>query len=420
MAGCWTGARRSALAGLFVAGAIVRIVLLSTTGLRADMDQFVGWVHHIATLGLGDLYSGTAAGPVTFGPVMAWLWSILAAIQPMFTTVTDAADPLIRVYMKGPAALADLGMAALVVFALRDRPRWALLGAAGILLHPAVIDVSAWWGQYESIFVLSGLAATIAATRGRSGLAAALLAVAILTKPQAVAFIVPFGAWFWMAGYAGAGLRGGLLALARAALIAGLVGLVIWAPFLAAGGPLAYLRNLGFYQNEIFNILSLRAWNPWWILQVLAADGQFVRDDTPILGPLTFRALGYAVTAAFEIAIAASILRDPRGRTLVLGLAASVLVIFTFMTQMHERYAYAALVMLVLLIDERQVRWLWLAVGAVLSLNLFAAIPPTPGIEAVLPVGGALGILGALILTGLTLFVVRLVSGSRAAPRVSA
>ena len=56
--------------------------------------------------------------------------------------------------MKAPATLADLGLAALVVFALRDRPRWAALGAVAILLHPAVIDVSAWWGQYESIFVL--------------------------------------------------------------------------------------------------------------------------------------------------------------------------------------------------------------------------------------------------------------------------
>ena len=34
----------------------------------------------------------------------------------------------------------------------------------GILLHPAVIDVSACWGQYESIYVLFGLIAYLLAS----------------------------------------------------------------------------------------------------------------------------------------------------------------------------------------------------------------------------------------------------------------
>ena len=60
-----------------------------------------------------------------------------------------------------------------------------------MLLHPVVFDVSAWWGQYESIFVLTGLGATIAAINGRNGLAAALLAVSLMTKPQAIPFLLP-------------------------------------------------------------------------------------------------------------------------------------------------------------------------------------------------------------------------------------
>ena len=67
------------------------------TGLRGRLDQFVGWVHHIATNGFGTLYGATDAGPVTFGPVMAYVWGLLAAVQPAFATVTDATDPAIRV-----------------------------------------------------------------------------------------------------------------------------------------------------------------------------------------------------------------------------------------------------------------------------------------------------------------------------------
>ena len=117
-----------------VAGIAIRLWLLPTEGLRGDIDQFVGWVHHIATEGLSTLYEGTDAGPVTFGPVMAYIWALLATIQPAFATVTDASDPAIRALMKLPASLADIGLAALVAYALRDRPRWAAVGAAVVLL----------------------------------------------------------------------------------------------------------------------------------------------------------------------------------------------------------------------------------------------------------------------------------------------
>ena len=63
---------------------------------------------------------------------------------------------------------------------------------------------------------------------------------------------------------------------------------------------------------------------------------------------------------------------------------------------MHERYAYAALVFLALLLPERAGRWLSLAFGVVFTLNLLAAVPPTPGIGAALPVDGLLGVAGSM------------------------
>jgi Gpi18-like mannosyltransferase len=370
------------------------------------LDQFVGWVHHIATEGLTTLYQGTDAGPVTFGPVMAYVWAVLAAIQPAFQSVTDASDPAIRMLMKTPASLADFGLAALVAWALRDRPRWAVLAALAVLLVPAVPYVSAWWGQYESIFVLSGLGAALAAARGRNGLAAVLIAVSLSTKPQAIPLVLPFAAWFWATGFAGGGVRGGALELARTAAI-GLAALaVLWLPFIPNGGPAGYLSNLATYQGDIFNVLSLRAWNAWWLLQEAAAGGNFIADDVAFLGPLTLRHVGFLVTGLCSLVIVWRIVEDPRPRTLWLGLAASVLAFFSFMTQMHERYAYAALILLVLLLPERRIGWLWVALGVVLSLNLVAAIPPTPEIGALLPVDGLLGVVGSVGMLGITLAVV--------------
>ncbi len=87
-----------------------------------------------------------------------------------------------------------------MVYAFRDRPLWAVIAAAIVLLHPAVIDVSAWWGQYESIYLFFALAAVVFALNGHNGLAAAALAVCLMTKPQALPFILPFAAWFWAHG----------------------------------------------------------------------------------------------------------------------------------------------------------------------------------------------------------------------------
>jgi hypothetical protein len=192
---------------------------------------------------------------------------------------------------------------------------------------------------------------------------------------------------------------------------AGLIGLAVivllWLPFIPAGGPANYLRNLAEYQGDIFNILSLRAWNLWWLVQSLFAGGGFVADDQAFLGPVTLRHVGFLVTGILEVAVALAILRDPRPRTLVLGLAAATLVAFCFLTSMHERYAYGALVFLMLLIPEARVRWLGVAFGVVFTLNLLAAVPPTPAIGELLPVDGWLGIAGSVAMLAITVACLR-------------
>ena len=62
---------------------------------------------------------------------------------------------------------------------------------------------------------------------------------------------------------------------ARAALGGALATVVAWLPFLADGGHAAYLRNIAAYQDGVFAVMSLRAWNPWWILQSTAAGDAF-------------------------------------------------------------------------------------------------------------------------------------------------
>ena len=378
---------------MFLAGIAIRVALFPSTGLKGDVDQFVVWVNGIATNGLGNAYHQN----ITFGPVMAYIWGVLAAIEPAFRTAVDSSDPWLRSLMKVPASLADLGLAALMVYAFRSKPFWAVVTAAIVLLSPAVFDVSAWWGQYESIYLLTALAALVFALNGHNGLAAAALALAVMTKPQALPFLLPFAAWFWA--------QGGWRELARTAAIGLGVIVVLWLPFAAAGGPGDYLHNLAVYQNDIFSILSLQAWNIWWLVQTAAVGASYTTDQVAVLGPITLRHIGFLITGLLSLVVAVLILRDPRPRTFILGLAASTLIWYGFLTQMHERYAYGALIFLLLLIPERRIAWLYLAFSVVFTLDLLSAAPPAPVFAEWLPFGSVVSIIGSIVMIAITFLV---------------
>jgi Gpi18-like mannosyltransferase len=375
--------------GLVLAVAL-RAVLLPTVGLRSDLNIFATWTHWIATNPLGAAYRIDLAFP----PVMAYVFWALGVVQPAFRTATDATDQVVRIALKVPAVLADAGLVAGVAYLLRGQPRWGIAAALGVALSPVVIYSSAWWGQFESVYVLAGLAAAILAIGGRPYLAAVALGVALMAKPQAAAFVPPFAAWM----VARHGWRRG----AKIGLVVGATAAILWLPFLADGGPAAYLRTLGRVQTEIFAFLSLRAWNPWWIVQASLGGGDFVGDGGAILGPLSSRIVGYVLVAIIEMAVVRMVFRSPTNRTLLLGLAASVLVCFELLTSVHERYAYGAIIFLAPLIRDRRALATWLALTGVMTLNVLAAVPPTPEIGAVLPIGGLLGIAGSIAMIGLT------------------
>jgi len=375
-------------AGLVVA-VLARVSLLPAQGWRPDLDLFASWVHVIATTPLGEAYRSS----LNFGPVFAAVYWLLGIAQPAFATATDASGLGVRLALKLPAVIADLGLVAGVAWLVRDRPRWAVVAAIGVALSPAVLYDGSWWGQSESIYVLAGLLATILALGGRPYLAAIALAAALMAKPQALVFVAPMAAWAWSS-----------LGPRRAA-IAGLVVIVtaaiLWVPFLADDGPMRFIATIARVQGEQYPVLSARAWNPWWILQTAVGRG-FLSDRDVLLGPLSPRLLGYLTFAILELLIALAVVRDPGRRGLLLGMAASVLVGFLCLTSMHERYAYGALVFLAPLLPDRRILATWLTLEVTVFLNLVAAAPPSDRIAAAIPVDGALGLVGAAVITAST------------------
>ena len=200
--------------------------------------------------------------------------------------------------MKVPASLADLGIAALMVYAFRVDSRsgpWST--AAIVLLHPAVIDVSAWWGQYESIYLLTALAALVFALNGRNGLAAAALALAVMTKPQALPFLLPFAAWFWA--------HGGWREIVRTAAIGLAVIVVVWLPFV--GG-----RRTGGLPAATWPSTRTRSSRSCRCRRGTSGgssrsprSGRVTRPTTvAVLGPITFRHIGFVITGLLSLVVA--------------------------------------------------------------------------------------------------------------------
>jgi len=383
--------------GLAVA---LRVALLPTQG-SPDLDQFVGWAHAFAT---GYPLSEAYRLDISFPPVMTYLIWALGNVVPAFETAIDGSAVGARMALKLPASVADIGLALGVAYLLRDRPWRAVAGALLVAFIPVTWYVSAWWGQFESIYVLLGLVAVILVLADRPMLAAVALGLALMTKPQALPFIIPFAAY--------ALGRYGLRRAAVIGLVTAAVAAATWLPFLADGGPARYAANLASYQDGMFAVLSLRAWNAWWVVQQVLAGGSFVADNAPLIGPVTPRVLGYVMAGLAEIAIFLLILRRPTREGLLLGLAATVLVTFSLLTTMHERYSYGGVLFLLPIALAAMGRQLaaWVALAAAVTANLIAA-SPEPIEAGLVAAAAALWLPGCAVIlsiTALVLLVLRL------------
>ena len=367
-----------------LAAAIVRATVFPSYVLLGDLDQYARWAHHLAT----DLPFGAAyRQDFSYMPVLVGVFGALAGVVPAFATAGDAADVGVRIALKVPALLGELAIVAGLYTVLRDRPPLAAASILGVLLVPATWYLGGWWGQLDAVYVALCLWAAILASRDRHWLFAVVLGLAMMTKPQALFLAAPFAGYAIGRWGARRAIPVGVVAVAVAALT--------WLPFIPYDGIADYLRNLDYYQNGEYPFLSVRAWNPWWLLQAAVGGDAFVLDSTPVLGPFTPRHLGIGLTAAAEVVVFVALLRRPTPERLYLGLAAATLGAFCLMTSMHERYAFAALVFLAPLLARRPVQVAWGILAVAISLNVVAGAPPDE-LGPIIPLGGIVGVAGSI------------------------
>jgi hypothetical protein len=395
--------RRTFIA-LFLVGLCLRLVFLPSPG-TGDVGAFKIWTHAAGTGSVAEMY-GVGGDPperrvldfdgrqttVNYPPValyeLALVGMIYGAAVPGFP---DGAALTVAVKLLPVAA--EVGLFWLLVWSVRrvNPGECGTSRFAGLAywLSPAALMTSAVLGYVDALFALPALGALVAACAGRAALSGVLLALAILTKPQAV-FIAPV---VGLALLAGLEHRRVLPALKKVSLAAGagvLTASLVLAPVVAAGAWANFLQAMGRFRHH--DMLSGQAANVWWIVTYVMRASYEVSDVgfvtaflSPVLRPLgitTIVGLGYPnprlaaslvvlAVAAWGLWIGRRVRDLPR---LSLVGAWVYYAYFMLSVQVHENHFFMILPPLALaaaaLPEWRATFWLLSAIFA-LNLNLF-------------------------------------------------
>jgi hypothetical protein len=357
-------ARRWALVALLIlAGAAIRGAALPLPG-SPDVDSWKIWTFVGATDATGFYGVGGhpperrvlrwrgGAGTTEYPPLalyeLAGVGRIYRAIDPLYNDTST-----LTALVKMPAFAAELFF--VVVMLTWGRrimgAQAAVWVALAVWLNPAMILNGAVLGYLDPQMAIPAALSLLAASAGAPIAAGAFVALATLTKPQAL-FVVPFvmlaalhreriANWRAFAGTMAGGLA------ATAAILLPIVARGAWPNMVQAMSRLA-----------AHDMLSGQATNAWWLVTwVVRAraglqQGWWAAFTMPvkILGITRFMEIGYPNpkiigTSIVVLAWLYAMWRLRRGRTpaaFALGAAWSVFAYFMFGAQVHENHLLLA------------------------------------------------------------------------------
>ena len=385
------------MAGLLALALCVRVPWLAAPDPVGDLELSARRMAALRAEGLSGAYHDDG----DYMPLrLYWLRGFSALPFLSDASFRAPLPPITLLLIKLPGVLADLATVALLYLWSR---RWrAATGAAGLAalyaLAPPVWMNVAWWGQVDAILVLPILLMIALLERARGRWSWVCWVIALLIKPQAIVFApVLFIATLRRYGSRGL-LAGGSLAAALAGLGC--------APLLLAGqGPgllQAYIGSVGRFPQ-----LTNRAYNLWYLV-TLGAGGA---DTGQGLGPLSFRLIGVILMGGAALLVCVALLQRSDAAARALGAAVLALAFFTLPTQIHERYLFLALALLVMsAAADRSVLGAFVIVMIAATLNILGALrgfselayaaivgSPLPLVLAALNVLVLLALLGRLL-----------------------
>jgi hypothetical protein len=380
---------------LFTAGLVIRLVALPLEGTE-DVLVWKTWSYGALHQGVSRLYGvggqpperglvrwGNRATTVDYPPFALYVLAATGFVYQSFSPTFENTRWL-NVTIKAPAVLCEIALTWLLwTFVSRrygdDSGRWA---ATAFWANPATILSGPVLGYLDPVAALPAVGSLVAACCGAPVVAGTLLALACLTKLQAV-FMVPIVLLtMWNAA---SSERVSRFASGTVAALA--VTFVVLLPYLFIGAGTNVLQGVSSLLRH--DMLSADAANVWWIVTYVMRAVYAVGDmgtwgawtmTLRILGISTIVRLGYPnprpfATLAVTIATAWTLWRVRRSRDLSLVSAAAAFIVHAYFVlgiAVHENHLYFALPLLALAAAVRPaLRPIHMAISAVVALNLF-------------------------------------------------
>jgi Gpi18-like mannosyltransferase len=240
-----------------------------------------------------------------------------------------------RVVVETPPLIADFFIGLTLYFAAwRDgRGLRAIVIMMLFALNPALIFDTVVWGQSDSVVALPMIIAAILILTGRYRLGWSAAAIAILAKPQALAFTPPLALWTLLNAGFGECVR-------CAGAFAGTVVIGIL-PY-QLGHSWDWIVNVYKDLGTRFSEASVGAFNFMGLI-----GGMGTPDTDKVFGGVSYSALGLAITCVVYLVASYLIWRARSARTAMLAIFVALFGFFMFAPRIHERYLYYPLVFLI-------------------------------------------------------------------------
>jgi hypothetical protein len=271
---------------LIVTGVLVRLALAPWWAHEGDLEWFMSWGEYIREHGWLHIYQMQDANYPPLGMAIIGLaeWGnrVLGA-----GLSGEATLRLWRVLVKLPVIAADAGIAVATWHIAKGR-RGALWLLAGIVFNPALIYLTAVWGQIDTLYALGALLSVWLSLKGRPFWSGVALGLGALFKPQAIVVAPVVGLVTLVriidairarrSAESGARIRlPDVYPAARLALGFGLTVVLVLAPFVLAGQVPFFVERLTDWPDHMSGWLTINAHDLWYL--VTAGDANWYGEQ---------------------------------------------------------------------------------------------------------------------------------------------
>ena len=207
------------------------------------------------------------------------------------------------------------------------------------------------WGQFDAVYTFFLVLSLILALKSKPKISAVVFALAVLTKPQAIA-LAPIMIFLIYK-------KNGLKNLIYSTLLFALTFFVVILPF-DWSNPVTFLSNIYLRGYSNYKFTSVNAFNIWGLVGFSKADGYLF-----ILGWGLFIALAVYILFTLDRRFAVS-----DEWFVVFGAFLLLFGFFMLETRIHERYLFPALSLLALTVPFiKKARPIYVALTGTLLLN---------------------------------------------------